>query len=157
MSHVKRYGDQQVGQRGQGVVEFALIIPILVLLFAGAVDLGNGFQTYITLTNAAREGARYGADTPLDSNGNTNTTGIRNRVLEELANNNVNTGNITVSVSFPTLSSPDTCPGPNNTPKPGCPIRVTVTYPLQTLLGNVLGFNTITLTTVVDMIIYSAS
>src|SRR5437016_3105931 len=47
-------------QRGQAVVEFALVMPVLLLLLAGAVDLGNGFQTYIALTNAAREGAHYG-------------------------------------------------------------------------------------------------
>ena len=47
------------GQDGQGLVEFALILPLLLLLVLGTVDLGMGFKTYIALTNAAREGARY--------------------------------------------------------------------------------------------------
>ena len=48
--------------RAQAVVEFALVLPVLVLLLAGVVDLGNGFQTYIALSNGARDGAGYGAN-----------------------------------------------------------------------------------------------
>jgi Flp pilus assembly protein TadG len=40
------------------LAEFALILPLLLLLVLGTVDLGMGFKTYIALTNAAREGAR---------------------------------------------------------------------------------------------------
>ena len=42
------------GARGQSVVEFAFMVPILILLVAGAIDLGNCYQTWINLTNAAR-------------------------------------------------------------------------------------------------------
>jgi Flp pilus assembly protein TadG len=45
-------------QRGQGLVEFALVIPLFVLLFMAIVDLGSAVFTYNSLTNAAREGAR---------------------------------------------------------------------------------------------------
>jgi hypothetical protein len=41
-------------------VEFALILPLLILLVFGAVDLGRAFYAFITITNAARVGARYG-------------------------------------------------------------------------------------------------
>ncbi len=48
-------------QRGQAAVEFALLLPVLALLALGLVDLGRAFYFQETITNAAREGARYGA------------------------------------------------------------------------------------------------
>ena len=44
--------------RGQGLVEFALVLPIFVLILVGIFDLGRAVFAYNTLTNAAREGAR---------------------------------------------------------------------------------------------------
>jgi Flp pilus assembly protein TadG len=46
------------GEQGQSLVEFALTLPLLLLLLLGMIDLGMGYRTYIVLTNAAREGAR---------------------------------------------------------------------------------------------------
>jgi len=48
-------------QRGQSLVEFALIAPLFLLLVFGIVDFGIAFYSWITITNAAREGARLGA------------------------------------------------------------------------------------------------
>ncbi|MCG0274878.1 MAG: pilus assembly protein [Thermosediminibacteraceae bacterium] len=48
-------------QRGQAVVEFALVLPLLVLILFGVLEFGRIFHTYIVITNAAREGARLGA------------------------------------------------------------------------------------------------
>lgn len=42
-------------------MEFALVVPIFLILVMGIVDFGMGFKTSITVTNAAREGARFGA------------------------------------------------------------------------------------------------
>ncbi len=44
--------------RGQALVEFALVLPILLLLLVAIFDLGRAAFAYNTLTNAAREGAR---------------------------------------------------------------------------------------------------
>lgn len=44
---------------GQALVEFALIAPVLILIFAGVLDLGRVFFTYEAAINAAREAARY--------------------------------------------------------------------------------------------------
>lgn len=138
--------NQCTARRGQGAVEFALLIPILVLLLAGAVDLGNGFQTYIALTNAAREGARYGADQPSD------TATICTRVQQELPST-ITVSCPNVAITFPTLSQSG-CTG--GSPKAGCPIRVTVTYTLTTILGSILGFNSINLVATIDLIVYNA-
>lgn len=48
----------------QSLVEFALILPILAILFLGAVDLTRAFYYYIVLENATREAARVLIDYP---------------------------------------------------------------------------------------------
>ncbi len=52
------------GRRGQALVEFALILPVLAVLFLGAVDLTRAFYYYIVLENATREAARVLIDYP---------------------------------------------------------------------------------------------
>jgi len=46
--------------RGQSLVEFALLLPILMLIVVVLVDLGRAVYYYSVVHNAAREGARYG-------------------------------------------------------------------------------------------------
>ena len=46
--------------RGQSLVEFALVLTPLFLVLLGIIQFGFIFNTYVTLTNAAREGARIG-------------------------------------------------------------------------------------------------
>jgi Flp pilus assembly protein TadG len=52
---------RQGGRRGQALVEFALIFPVLVLLLLGIFEVGRLVFAYNTLGNAAREGARVAA------------------------------------------------------------------------------------------------
>jgi PKD repeat protein len=60
--------------RGQAVVEFALILPVFLLLLLIAVDFGRLFFTHVEVNNAAREGAHFAAKSPTD------TLGIATRV-----------------------------------------------------------------------------
>ena len=48
-------------ERGQSVAEFALVLPLLMLVLLGIVQFGMVFKQYITLTDAVREGARKAA------------------------------------------------------------------------------------------------
>jgi len=48
-------------ERGSVVIEMALVLPLLLLIVAGIVDLGILFWEKEVLTNASREGARAGA------------------------------------------------------------------------------------------------
>jgi len=43
---------------GQGLTEFALVLPVLLLLILGVADLGRAVYAYNTIANAARTGAR---------------------------------------------------------------------------------------------------
>lgn len=45
-------------QRGQTAVEFALVAPVLIVLLLGIIQVGVAFHDYVTLTDAARAGAR---------------------------------------------------------------------------------------------------
>ncbi|MEP7378425.1 MAG: TadE family protein [Chloroflexota bacterium] len=58
-SHVAR---TPVGnERGQSLAEFALILPVFALCLLGMLELGLGFNHYMTVEYATREGARTGA------------------------------------------------------------------------------------------------
>lgn len=47
-------------QRGQDLAEYALALPVVLLLVMGILDLGRVVYTYSTVHNAVRDGARYG-------------------------------------------------------------------------------------------------
>lgn len=49
------------------MVEFALILPIVIMLALGILSGGTQYQRKLSLTNGTREGARYGATLPLDN------------------------------------------------------------------------------------------
>jgi Flp pilus assembly protein TadG len=61
--------------RGQSLVEFALVLPIFLLLMSGMLDLGLALYTNMTVANATREGARVGVVNP-------STTVVETRVRD---------------------------------------------------------------------------
>jgi hypothetical protein len=46
------------------VAEFAIVMPILLLILAGAADVGRAFYAFVAIENAAKEGAFFGARNP---------------------------------------------------------------------------------------------
>ena len=50
--------------RGQSLVEFAIILPVFILVIGGAIDLGRLFFAYVATESSAKEGAMYGATNP---------------------------------------------------------------------------------------------
>ena len=54
--------------RGQTLVEFALVLPIFILLLVGILDFGRAIYAYNTISNASREAVRVGI---VDQNANT--------------------------------------------------------------------------------------
>jgi Flp pilus assembly protein TadG len=63
-------------ERGQGLVEFAVGVIVLLILLMGMLDLGRAFFSYLSVLDAAQEGAAYGSIAPADTNG------IRQRVRD---------------------------------------------------------------------------
>jgi Flp pilus assembly protein TadG len=111
---------------GQGLVEFALTLPLLILILVGVLDLGRLSFAAMTVTNAAREGARYGASNPGD------TAGITSRAKNEAFGSTISPTQLTIS----TPTFPSGC-------ALGNPIQVTVTYNFQFITTYVLGGGTI--------------
>jgi Flp pilus assembly protein TadG len=60
--HASDPGHRHTGrrERGQSLVEFALVLVPLFLILLGIIQFGFIFNTYVTMTNSAREGARTG-------------------------------------------------------------------------------------------------
>ncbi len=57
-------GDQQrrsEGRPGQGLVEFMLVLPVLLLIVLGVIEAGRMLLIYSGMTSASREASRYGA------------------------------------------------------------------------------------------------
>ena len=54
-------------ERGQNLVEFGMVVTLLVVIILIIVDLGRITYTFISLSNAVREGARYGVIHPTDT------------------------------------------------------------------------------------------
>lgn len=55
--------------RGQALVEFALTLPVLVVLVAGILELGRGYAFAMETSDAARDAARYVAGKTATTNG----------------------------------------------------------------------------------------
>lgn len=51
------------GARGQATVEFALVVPLLLLVAAAICQVALALNCYLVITGASREGARRGAET----------------------------------------------------------------------------------------------
>lgn len=58
---MKKYFNILRNDKGQSLVEFSLIIPIIVLMIMAIIEFGLMFNAYLTINNSSREGARYAA------------------------------------------------------------------------------------------------
>jgi Flp pilus assembly protein TadG len=54
---------------GAALVELALLVPFLLLLFIGAIDFGRAYYVGLQVANAAHAGAEYGSQYPSDTPG----------------------------------------------------------------------------------------
>ncbi len=117
------------GERGQAMTEFAVVLPILVVLLLGIAQFGIIFNNSVTLTDAVRAGARTAAVSrqepdPIASA----TTAVRDSAV------NLNQSNLGVAVS--------------STWQAGSTVTVTATYPYSiSLLGWVIHAGNLTSTT----------
>ena len=120
------------GRKGQDLVEFAIVIPLLLLVVFGIFDLGRLFHAGITITSSAREGARFGT---------LNKEATNEEIIIATRNEALNSG-IDLSSSqidifyldFLPLAGPDSI---NDT------IRVRITYDFDFLIDNFFSFTNI--------------
>jgi Flp pilus assembly protein TadG len=105
--------------RGQALVEFALVLPVLLLLVVGAMEFGLIINEYLVVTEAAREGARSAAL------GNSNATVI---AAVNTAASQINTAKLTITIA------------PSTTRVTGSGVTVTVQKPVQAITGLISPF-----------------
>jgi Flp pilus assembly protein TadG len=83
-------GHPRKGEGGQSLVEFALVVPIFLLILFAIVDFGMAFHAWITVTDSAREGARLGSV-------HAAAAAIEQRVRD--TSSSLDQGNLTVNVT----------------------------------------------------------
>ena len=115
---------------GVALVEFAIVVPILLLLLVGILDTGRAVNAYVTISNASREGARYAALNPTAA-----PAAIRSSAVLPHAQQ-LDASGIAVSVTYSGSVTSTACPVPTTTAPPASspapttiPVRVDVTYP----------------------------
>lgn len=94
--------------RGQALVELALIMPLMVILLAAALDLGRLFYSGITVTNAAREGAIEAAYNPTSFQAGLPCDATDNRVMCR-AINEASGSFVTIAPADVTLTCSPSC------------------------------------------------
>ncbi len=118
-------------ERGAAAVEFAILLPVLMLILFGIVDFGMIMYSREVITNASREGARAGI---VQSATKLTTGQIQAVVTNYLTGTGINPGTVTTTVTGAGLTAPNT-------------LDVTVTYPYNFFAPGILGLGTtITLT-----------
>ncbi len=100
MKHIKK--KTRNGEDGQAMVEFALILPIFLLILCGIIDFGWLFYNQLSLNNACREGARYAVVNTAD---NADTSAIINHIENTTTTVFANDG-IDISVSYSSPADP---------------------------------------------------
>lgn len=55
-------GRQRRGERGQGLIEISILLPFFLIIIVGVVEVADSLNTYVTLVNSSRDGARLGAN-----------------------------------------------------------------------------------------------
>lgn len=101
---------------GQSVIEFALVLPILLLVLFGITEFGRAIMVTNVLNTASREGARLAAVSPVSD-----SLSVQARVVEVLDAANIDAKDITIQFFLSDKS-----------------VEVTVTTDFEVLSGGVL-------------------
>ena len=118
-------------EEGQGVVEFAFVLPLLLALVLGIVQFGILFNNYLTITDATRVGARKAAVSRFLGD-----NGAAARTSTYSAASNLNALQLAVTVNSTSWTTP------------GADISVTASYPYSIdILGWVVKSGNLTSTT----------
>ena len=126
--HPRHMAIRRQAQQGAAAVEFALVLPILLLVFFGMVELSLALYDKAILTNASREGARAGI---VLSSPKMTDAQIRAVVLNYTNGSLISLGTTTAPTVTVVQSNPASFPNA---------LRVTVSYTYKGLgVGTMLG------------------
>lgn len=100
-------------ERGASAVEFALLLPVLMIILFGIIEFSMALYRQAILTNASREGARLGI---VQSNPPITTAAVNARIDTYLTAGGITPGNVARTISAITTVT-------------GSPVTVTLTLP----------------------------
>ncbi len=127
----------RTSERGQSLVEFAFGLVVLLILLTGIVDATRALYTFLSMRDAAQEGALYGSLKPTDN------AGIESRARGASEYMNGLGAEITVTPSLTVVGQP--CNGITNGKPNG--IKVAIDYPqfqlIMPVIGAVIGRQTV--------------
>ncbi len=113
------------GLKGQDLVEFAIVLPLLLLLVFGVFDLGRLFHAGITITSAAREGARFGT-----RNREATDEEIRIATRNEAINSGIDISSAPIDIDYLDILPLNSLDGNADT------IRVRISYDFNFIIEN---------------------
>ena len=134
-----RVADGSSSESGAALVEFALVLPLLLILLFGMLDFGKAFNYWIDETHLANEGARWAV-----VNKNPGSGSLQQYIQQQADTSELRNGG-TSSVSAPM----QVCISfPNGSAEVGDPVHVTtsVTYNWLPFLGSRVGIAQTTIT-----------
>ena len=122
-------------ERGQSLIEMTILVPLLLFMVIGVIDMGRAYNNFIIITNAAREGARFGSRFPHYN------TGIKVAAITEASGSGVDLsmGDISIAGLYGAA---------------GTPLRVTVIHDFPTILGQIIGLQNLELRSSTEMVIF---
>ena len=142
----RRSGRKGLGERGQSLVEFSFVALLFFFLVFGVIDFGIGIHSWITVTNASREGARVAAvhaasSGATDCNPLPTAGSIERKVCDVAAG--LDPDDFVISVT-------GADPGGIHSGDP-VTVHVNYVYHLVTPLGNIMHLSTLTFTSSTQM------
>lgn len=128
---VHRFGRSLRSRPGQGLVEFALLLPVLLLILMGILEFARAWNIRHVVTDAAREGARNLVVRDMT------TAEVEALVSARMAQAGLNPANATIT-AIPCAGGACVSPGVR---VKGEPARVSIQYPYQLgVVGVLLGW-----------------
>ncbi len=122
---------KRLNERGAAAVEFAILLPVLMLILFGVIEFGMIMYSREIITNASREGARTGI---VQAIAKPTTGDIQTVVTNYLTGTGIDPNAVTTTIAGAGLTAPNT-------------LNVTVTYPYNFFVPALLGLgNSINLT-----------
>ena len=125
-------------RRGQSLVEFALVLPVMLLLLLFGIDFGRVFLGWVELNNAVREAANYAAENPTAWS-TINPDSTAQDEYARLVTADAAKINCTLPGTIPIPTFPNGRNGPNAIGTP-VTVRITCSFGLITpIISNILG------------------
>ncbi len=141
MKQIYRYASKHSSKKGQGFVEFLLILMILMVIVFGVLDLARIFNALVVLSNASREAARFGSRYPNDAPG-----------MQQAAVDEAQSAGLVINTTDVTVFCTDTDAPPNGCDR-GLPVVVTVSHSFNFIFGQLFSANPLLLTRQAQMMV----